>query len=168
MKIGCKFYVAFTKSSSESGQYRCSGINPQHQCTPDPMTWDRYAQHRTKDPIIRHQGIAMLDHGITAGPTASFLNSQYSSRVRRKDLNRMLQTNRQKTQSLNDQGLDLSESRRLLQTITMMGDQYRVKYRGNTQIMECIFYWDPTEVTLARRFSQVKSHYIKLILGPSV
>jgi MULE transposase domain len=48
-----------------------------------------------------------------------------------------------------------SESQRLLDAITHAGDRYRVKYREGTQIMDCIFYWDPSDVQLARRFSQV-------------
>jgi len=156
MKTGCKFYVAFTRDPLFHQQYRCSNISPEHQCVQDPITWDRFSQYRTKDPVVQQQGVSLLNHGIKAGQAAAFLNSHYSTRVRPKDLNRMLQTSREKTQSLSDRGLDHSECQRLLQKISLMGDQYRVKYQGNTQVMECIFYWDPTEVTLARRFSQVR------------
>ena len=154
MKTGCKFFIAFTWLDSDQ-KYRCSSINSQHQCTQDPVTWDRYAQYRTKDAVVQQQGVDLLNNGVKAGQAAAFLNSQYSSRVRPKDINRMLQTSREKAQSLSDCGLNLSECQRLLQQISSMGDRYRVKYQGDTQVMECIFYWDPTEVTLAQRFSQV-------------
>ena len=57
--------------------------------------------------------------------------------------------------SLSDAGVITSESQRLLNTITRAGDRYHVKYKEGTQIMDCIFYWDPSDVQLARRFSQV-------------
>ena len=51
--------------------------------------------------------------------------------------------------------LEPSECQQLLQAITDNGDQYRVKFRDKTQVMDAIFYWDATEVKLARRSSQV-------------
>ena len=57
--------------------------------------------------------------------------------------------------SLSDHGLTPNESQRLLDEIGKNGDQYRVKFRDNTEVMDCIFYWDPMDVQLAHRFSQV-------------
>ena len=57
--------------------------------------------------------------------------------------------------SLSDAGVTTSESQCLLNAITRAGDRYRVKYKEGTQIMDCIFYWDPSDVQLTRRFSQV-------------
>lgn len=153
--MGCRFYVSFTQIDSSASQYRCSGINTDHICAQDSNTWDRYPQHRTRDPIIQREGIAMLSTGIRAGQAAAYLNLQLDTRVRPKDLQRMVQTNRTNLQLLSELGLGLSECQQLLQAITKNGDQYRVKFRGNTQVMDAIFYWDVTEVQLARRFSQV-------------
>ena len=57
--------------------------------------------------------------------------------------------------SLSDAGMGMSESQHLLNAITSIGDRYHVKYKEGTQIMDCIFYWDPSDVQLAHRFSQV-------------
>src|SRR5208282_5727598 len=57
--------------------------------------------------------------------------------------------------SLSDADVNMSESQCLLNDITCIGDRYRVKYKKNTQIMNCIFYWNPSDVQLARCFSQV-------------
>ena len=140
---------------SSNSQYRCSGINVDHQCERDPNTWDRYAQHRTKNSIIQQQGVAMLSTGIRSGQAAAYLNLQYNSRVQPKDLHRMVQTSKKNLQSLSEHGLEPTECQQLLQAITNNGDQYRVKFRSNTQVMDSIFYWDPIEIQLARRFSQV-------------
>jgi hypothetical protein len=43
VKQGYRFYVEFTRMHSSDDQYRCSGINVDHQCERDPNTWDRYA-----------------------------------------------------------------------------------------------------------------------------
>jgi hypothetical protein len=141
--------------NSDDGQYRCSGINADHLCEPDPKTWDRYPQHRTKNPIIQQHGVLMLSTGIRPGQAAACLNLQLNSRVRSGDLSRIDQTYKKNLRSLSECGLELSECQRLLQAITNNGDQYRVKFRGATQVMDSIFYWDPTEAQLARRFSQV-------------
>ena len=96
-----------------------------------------------------------MANGIRAGQAAAFLDSQHGTRIHGKDIHRIVQTNRKNLQSLSDVGLTPNESQRLLQAITNSGDQYRVKFRDNSQVMDCIFYWDPTDVQLARRFSQV-------------
>jgi len=48
------------------------------------------------------------------------------------------------------------ETQRLIDEIERNGDQYRVKYKEGTQIVECLLYWDPMDVQLARRFCQVR------------
>ena len=34
------------------------------------------------------------------------------------------------------------------------GDQYRIKVKSSTYETECIFYWDPEDVQLARPFAR--------------
>ena len=97
----------------------------------------------------------MLSTGIRSRQAATYLNLQYNSRVQSKDLHRMVQTSKKNLQSLSEHGLEPTECQQLLQAITNNGDQYRVKFRSNTQVMDSIFYWDPIEIQLARRFSQV-------------
>ena len=66
-----------------------------------------------------------------------------------------MQTNGKNVQSLSDAGLSPLESQSLLAEITKQNDQYRIKFKDDTQAMDCIFYWDPSDVQLARRFCQV-------------
>ena len=56
---------------------------------------------------------------------------------------------------LSDAGVSTSESLCLLEEIEKAGDQFRVKYRDGTQVMNCIFYWDPSDVQIACHFCQV-------------
>jgi len=93
-----------------------------------------------------------MDKGLRSGQAATVLNAKYGSRIRPKDLHRIVQTNKEKTQSLSDVGVSTSEIQRLIDEIERNGDQYRVKYKEGTQIVECLLYWDPTDVQLARRF----------------
>ena len=51
----------------------------------------------------------------------------------------MVQTSKKNLQSLSEHGLEPTESQQLLQAITNNGDQYRVKFRSNTQVMDSIF-----------------------------
>jgi hypothetical protein len=69
--------VTFTELAPGAAKYRCSGINAIHQCERDPNTWDRYAQHRNRDPVVRQQAIALMSNGIRAGQAAAYLNSQH-------------------------------------------------------------------------------------------
>ena len=147
--------MAFTEVNSGGAKYRCSGIHAIHTCETDPHTWDRYSQYRTQDATIRKQAADLMATGIRAGQVAAYLNSQSNSRIRANDVHRIMQTNRDKMRSLGDYGLTPNESQRLLDEIGKNGDQYRVKFRDNTEVMDCIFYWDPMDVQLARRFSQV-------------
>jgi len=148
--------VTFTELDHAAAKYRCSGINAVHQFERDPNTWDRYSRYRNKDPDVRHQAGALMANGITAGQAAAFLNSQHGTRIRAKDIHRIVQTNKENLRSLSDVGLTPNESQRLLQAITNSGDHYRIKFKDNSQTMDCIFYWDPTDVQLACRFSQVR------------
>ena len=66
-----------------------------------------------------------------------------------------MQTNGKNVQSLSDAGLSPLESQSLLAEITKQNDQYRIKFKDDTQAMDCIFYWDPSDIQLARRFCQV-------------
>ena len=64
--------------------------------------------------------------------------------------------NKEKTRFFRDADVATSETQRLIDEIERNGDQYRVKYKEGTQIVECLLYWDPTDVQLARRFCQVR------------
>ena len=96
-----------------------------------------------------------MANGIRSGQAASFLNSKFHTRIQPKDIHRIVQTNHQNALSLSDAGLTTSESQRLVNEIIKNNDQYRIKFKDGTQVMECIFYWDPSDVQLARRFCQV-------------
>ena len=155
--------MTFTELTPGAAEYRCSGINAIHQCERDPNTWDRYSQYRNKDPIVQEQATGLMATGIRAGQAAAFLNTQHHTRIQGKDIHRIIQTNTKNLRSLSDAGLAPNESQRLLQAIISYGDQYRIKFRDDTQVMDCIFYWDPTDVQLARRFSQVCPLHLNIV-----
>ena len=154
-KHGCPFYISFVACDATESRYRCNGINSTHTCARDPNTWDRYSRYRNQDPVVRETAVDMLRHGNRPANISSYINDKHKTRIRGKDLHRIAQTEREAMKSLSDAGVSTSESQRLLDTITRVGDRYRVKYKEGTQIMDCIFYWDPSDVQLARRFSQV-------------
>ena len=60
-----------------------------------------------------------------------------------------------KIRSLSDAGLSVSETQRLLDTINQHNDRFHIKYREGTQVMDSVFYWDPSDVRMAQRFCQV-------------
>ena len=160
--------MTFTRLTPTAAKYRCSGIHAIHQCERDPNTWDRYSQYRNKDPAVRQQAAALMANGIRARQAVTFLNSQHGTCIQAKDIHHVVQTNIENLQSLSDAGLTHNESQHLLQAITISGDQYCIKFKDNSQVMDCIFYWDPTDVQLARRFSQVcLIHVDILIVGSS-
>jgi hypothetical protein len=136
--------------------YRCSGINAIHKCETDPLTWDRYSRYRNEDPIVRDLGSGMLESGIKSGNTASFLNKKYKTRIQPKDLHRIRQTHQQSVQSLTESSsLSISDVQSLVDEIKRNGDQYRIKFIGNSQVMQYLMYWDPSTVQLSRSFCQV-------------
>ena len=97
-----------------------------------------------------------MNNDIRSRQAAFFLNSEYNTRIQSVDIHRIVQINKEKTRSLSDAGLSISESQRLLNTISQYNDRYRVKYKeNNTQIMDCIFYWDSSDVQMTQRFCQV-------------
>ena len=98
-----------------------------------------------------------MKSGIRSGPASSYLQSQFDSRIQPKDLHRIVQTmNQKKVQaSSNPEGLGVSETQCLIAEITKNNDQYRIKYKGVTPIMDCILYWDSSDIQFARRFCQV-------------
>jgi hypothetical protein len=154
-KQGCSFYVSFVACDASESRYRCNGINSIHICARDPNTWDRYSRYRNQDPLVREIGDDMLRHGNRPANISSYINDKHKTRIRGKDLHRIAQMGREAMKSLSDAGVSTSESQRLLDAIARAGDRYRVKYKEGTQIMDCIFYWDPSDVQLAHRFSQV-------------
>ena len=86
-------------------------------------------------------------------------------RIQGKDIHRIIQTNTESLRSLSDARLAPNESQRLIEAITNCGDQYHIKFRDNTQVTDCIFYWDPTDVQFARRFSQVCLFHLNIVDG---
>ena len=135
-KLGCPFYIAFTAIKDQPGWYRCSGINAQHSCTPDIYTVDCYYQYRTCDPAIQDDAIIMLQNGIRAGQVASTLKDKSGIPARPKDVHPVMQMRRDNLKSLSDVGIQSSETRRLLDEINKFNDQYRIKFKEDTRIME--------------------------------
>src|SRR5947199_910169 len=86
LKQGCPFYVVFTEFNN---MYRCSGINALHKCERDPNTWDRYSCYRNQDPTVRQCAVDLMANGIRSGQAASFLNTQYGTRIQPKDVHRI-------------------------------------------------------------------------------
>ena len=78
-----------------------------------------------------------------------------------------MQTRRDNLKSLGDVGIQASETRRLLDEINKYNDQYRIKFKEDTQIMECILYWNPRDVELCRLFCQVSTGTWMLSPGAS-
>ena len=126
-----------------------------HKCEQDPNTWDRYSQYQNQDPTLRQSAVHLMTSGIKLGQAASFLNTQYGTRIQPKDVHCIVQINKTNMRSLSDAGVSASESARLLDEIEKAGDQFRIKYRDGTQVMNYIFYWDPSDTQMAQRFCQV-------------
>ena len=141
-------------SHLQSSRHLCSGINVIHTPERNPLTWDRYARYRNKDPIIHTQAAALIHNGIKSGQAASYLNDQFGTRIQPKDLHHIVQTEREK-EAMSRAALSTSDIQALADEITTQGDRYRIKYFNNTQVMQCFFYWDPSDLQLACRFSQV-------------
>lgn len=97
MKTGCAFYLAFTEITPGSGTYRCSGIGALHQCERDPNTWERYAQHRNKDPRIDDITSRLMRNGIKGGQAANLINDELETRVQPRDIHRIMQIIREKS-----------------------------------------------------------------------
>ncbi len=149
--------MAFTTLHNNPFRYRCSGIHSEHTCERDPSTWDHILRYRNpENPQLRSDAVLFMDNGLRSGQAATVLNARYDTRIRPKDIHRIVQMNKEKTRSLSDVGVSTSETQRLIDEIERNGDQYRVKYKEDTQIMECLLYWDPTDIQLARRFCQVR------------
>ena len=112
---------------------------------------------------MRNDAILLSNHGVRAGQAASILNTQHGTRIQPNDIHRIKSLKRQI-----DKGDTISiqepECQRLLKTITNYGDYYRVKVNENNREMECIFYWDPQDVQLARRFCQVSDFLLICML----
>lgn len=156
-KQGCPFYVAFTKFES---YYRCSGIHAVHTCETDSNNWDRFARYRNQDPTVRELAIDLMENGIKSGQAASLLNSKYETRIQYKDVHRIIQTHKNNSRSLSDVGLGQSEVQRLIEAIEQAGDRYRIKFKEGTDVMDCFFYWDESDVKIAQAFCQVYTmHY---------
>ena len=66
-----------------------------------------------------------------------------------------MQTNRDKAKTLSDVGVERTEMQHLINEIENRKDQYRIKYQGDSDVMECLLYWNPADMQLARRFCQV-------------
>ena len=120
-----------------------------------------------RDPAIQEDAIIMMQNGIRARQVASTLEDKYKIPVRPTDVHHVMQTRRDNLKSLGDVGIQASETRRLLDEINKYNDQYRIKFKEDTQIMECILYWNPRDVELCRRFCQVSTGTWMLSPGAS-
>ena len=96
-----------------------------------------------------------MDNGIKSGQATSFLNSKYETRIQYKDVHRIIQTHKKNSRSLNDVGLGQSEVQQLIEAIEQAGDRYRIKFKEGTDVMDCFFYWDESDVKIAQAFCQV-------------
>src|SRR6266496_5042265 len=125
-----------------------------------------------RDPVIQEDAIIMMQNGIRAGQVASTLQDKYKIPIRSTEVHHVVQTRRDNLKSLSDVGIQASEIHHLLNEINKYNDQYHIKFEEDTQIMECILYWNLRDVELARHFCQVcmgyghvdaNSRYFKLI-----
>ena len=149
--------MAFTALHNNPFRYRCSGIHSEHTCERDPSTWDHIPHYRNpENPQLQSNAVLFMDNSLRSGQAVTVLNARYDTRIRPKDIHRIVQMNKEKTRSLSDVGVSTSETQRLIDEIERNGDQYRVKYKEDTQIMECLLYWDPTDIQLACWFCQVR------------
>jgi len=145
-------------------EYRCSGINALHKCQRDHLTVDRYSRYRNKDPKVQQLAAGMLGSGIRAGNIANYINKEYQVPIQSKDIHRIYQTQKERIRSLEDStNLSRSDVQELVEQIKMHGDRYRIKFIGDSQVMQYLFYWDPSIAQLAHSFCQVL-HYNKCIL----
>src|SRR5213595_2113422 len=83
--------------------------------------------------------IAIVCNSLKQLLTLSRLKSMFAERLQIL-LRRLYHTVKKNLQSLSEHGLEPTECQQLLQAITNNGDQYRVKFRSNTQVMDSIFY----------------------------
>ena len=81
-----------------------------------------------------------MEKELRSGQAATVLNAKYDSRIRLKDIHRIVQTTKEKFRTLSDAGVSTSETQRLIDEINRNEDQYRIKYKENTQIMKCLLY----------------------------
>jgi len=153
--MGCPFYVSFTMDSNNPGKYRCSGINADHICIRDPETVARYYQYRTQDPVVCQRAAIMLNNGIKANQIAGVIYDEHRGEIQPRDIHRIQQTNWENAKSLSDSNLSTSEMQNLIAEINKNNDKYRIKFKGNTSVMDCFFYWNPANVQFARHFCQV-------------
>jgi hypothetical protein len=137
-------------------KFHCTGINNIHTCVRDPHTVYRYSRYRTQDPDVHRQAVTLMNSGIRAGQAAAFFHNEYHSEIHPNDIHRIRQTSRKKNgPNTGEELLSISEMQQLADEITKKGDQYRIKYIGDTQIVHCFFYWNPAYVSIARSFCQV-------------
>ena len=140
-------------------EYRCSGIDSVHRCQRDNLTFDRYSRYWNTDPKVRKLATGILNSGIRAGNIATYINKEHDVRIQGKDIHHIRQSEREKTRSLED-SFDLSDVQELVDEIKAHGDQYRIKFFGDSsQVMQYLFYWHPSTVHLACSFCQVQFHF---------
>ena len=155
-KLGCPFYVSFTETSA-AGKYRCSGIHSQHICNRDITSLEQYPQYRgTQNPAVQDQAAILTRRDVRASMAAGIIRDQFPGVLtQRADVHRMNQTRKEKQQSLSDVGLATSDIQELITEIRNHQDRYSVKFRGDTQVVDCLLYWNPADIELSRRFCQI-------------
>ena len=153
--MGCPFYVAFTETSSGSGEFRCSGINSQHICTRDITVIEQYPEYRgTCNPEVQDQAAILASRGVRAAMAAGILRDQFPGVLTQsRDVHRMIQTRKERQSSAGC--LSTSEIQLLIDAIRSQQDRYSVKFRGDTEVVDCLLYWNPSDLQLSRRFCQV-------------
>ena len=142
---------------STSSKYRCSGIHSQHVCNRDITSLEQYSQYRgTRNPAVQEQVALLTRRGVRASMTAGIIRDQFPGVLtQRADVHRINQTRKKKQQSLSDVGLATSDIQELITEIQNQHDRYSIKFRGDTQVVDCLLYWNPADVDISRRFCQV-------------
>ena len=99
--------------------------------------------------------LIMLNNGIKANQIAGVIYDEHRGEIQPRDIHRIQQTNWENAKSLSDSNLSTSEMQNLIAEINKNNDKYRIKFKGNTLVMDCFFYWNPANVQFARHFCQV-------------
>ena len=77
---------------------------------------------------------------IRSKNVATVLNEQYDTHIQLRDVHQIMQINKKHAQSLSDAKLFNFKSQRLLSEVTKQNDRYRIKFKSDTKVMNCIFY----------------------------
>src|SRR5437762_3425423 len=108
----------------------------------------------------------LAKNGVRANQAAGIIRDKFPGIYTQPvDIHRIRQSMKEKKQSFSDVGLANSEIQELITEINNQHDAYRIKYKGDTQVMDCLLYWNPEDIQLSRRFCQVCTLSLLLKLG---